>query len=237
LGWRQANPLAPLNLISDQALMAQKTNQGITLQRADGIQNVFVNDWKKNFFSDDRKKIASIPFLRNLIEFSKGTGEPGYPRLTSMLHWKADTETLTLAQLDEIYRNVCGGSDESPNADRCVINVIEAEADKCAQKPASMSLSSKVVLAIGIRLQAERYMANKIADPIFFASIDGNQTQAFVTRFREQFPNEVETIKVLNRVALMTPENIHLNSFMYEPILDMSAEHLCRLLADLKALP
>ena len=24
----------------------------------------------------------------------------------------------------------------------------------------------------------------------------------------------------------MTPENIHLNSFMYEPILDMSDQHL-----------
>lgn len=27
----------------------------------------------------------------------------------------------------------------------------------------------------------------------------------------------------------MTPENIHFNSFMYEPILDMSDEHLRRL--------
>jgi hypothetical protein len=27
-------------------------------------------------------------------------------------------------------------------------------------------------------------------------------------------------------VLLMTPENIHLNSFMFEPILDMSDEHL-----------
>jgi hypothetical protein len=27
----------------------------------------------------------------------------------------------------------------------------------------------------------------------------------------------------------MTPENIHLNSFMYEPILDMSDQHLRKL--------
>jgi len=37
----------------------------------------------------------------------------------------------------------------------------------------------------------------------------------------------------MDRVNLMTPENIHLNSFMYEPILDMSAEHLARLHNDL----
>lgn len=28
---------------------------------------------------------------------------------------------------------------------------------------------------------------------------------------------------------MMTPENIHLNSFMYEPILDMSYDHLKKL--------
>jgi hypothetical protein len=30
-------------------------------------------------------------------------------------------------------------------------------------------------------------------------------------------------------VILMTPENIHLNSFMFEPIIDMSDEHLRKL--------
>ena len=30
----------------------------------------------------------------------------------------------------------------------------------------------------------------------------------------------------------MTPENIHLNSFMYEPIMDMSDEHLRQLYSD-----
>ena len=41
---------------------------------------------------------------------------------------------------------------------------------------------------------------------------------------------------VLQRVVLMTPENIHLNSFMYEPILDMSDKHLRSLYTDAKAL-
>ena len=34
----------------------------------------------------------------------------------------------------------------------------------------------------------------------------------------------------------MTPENIHLNSFMYEPILDMSDSHLRKLYSKLKEL-
>ena len=34
----------------------------------------------------------------------------------------------------------------------------------------------------------------------------------------------------------MTPESIHINSFMYEPILDMSDEHLRKLYTDVLAL-
>ena len=34
----------------------------------------------------------------------------------------------------------------------------------------------------------------------------------------------------------MTPENIHLNSFMYEPIVDMSDEHLRKLCREVVAL-
>ncbi len=41
-------------------------------------------------------------------------------------------------------------------------------------------------------------------------------------------------MKILERVNLMTPENIHLNSFMFEPILDMSPEHLKNLYRDVK---
>ena len=34
----------------------------------------------------------------------------------------------------------------------------------------------------------------------------------------------------------MTPENIHINSFMYEPILDMSNHHLKTLYTEVKGL-
>ena len=72
-------------------------------------------------------------------------------------------------------------------------------------------------------------MATKIADPAFVGGITTNQSQALLSEFVSRFPKEAENIRVLQRVVLMTPENIHLNSFMYEPILDMSDEHLRKL--------
>jgi hypothetical protein len=67
-------------------------------------------------------------------------------------------------------------------------------------------------------------------------TITAHQTQALVTKFKNQFPLEAKAVEVLDRVQLMTPENIHLNSFMYEPIVDMSGDHLRQLYRDVLAL-
>jgi len=75
-------------------------------------------------------------------------------------------------------------------------------------------------------------MISKIADDAFVQAIHATQTQILVTKFKSLFPSEEAAVKILDRVALMTPEHIHINSFMYEPIVDMSDEHLRRLFRD-----
>jgi hypothetical protein len=40
--------------------------------------------------------------------------------------------------------------------------------------------------------------------------------------------------KIIKKILLMTPEAIHLNSFMYEPILDISDEHLIDLYIEVR---
>jgi hypothetical protein len=62
------------------------------------------------------------------------------------------------------------------------------------------------------------------------------QTPVLLEKFKELFGGEVENIRVLEGVALMTAENIHLNSFMYEPIVDMSDEYLRKLYGEVCAL-
>ena len=57
-------------------LMASKNARGISLAQATGIRNVFANDWKDYFFTNSKKKIASICFLRNLIEMTTGESDP-----------------------------------------------------------------------------------------------------------------------------------------------------------------
>jgi len=218
-------------------LMASKNANGISLVQATGIKNVFANDWKHNFFTDTKKKIASIPFLRNLIEMTTGEADPHYQQLTSMLHCKADSSTLTLNQLDVVFNTLCKTSGNSGiNGGKLVHEVMTKEADGCLDSQTGLGLENKIILAMATRILTERFLIEKIKGNEFVAAIKKNQTQELIKKFRTQFPNEGAVLKCLDRVALMTPENIHVNSFMYEPIVDMSDEHLKKLYRDVKNL-
>jgi hypothetical protein len=217
-------------------LMASKNPTGITLTKAAGIRNIFANDWKAHFFDDPRKKVASIPFLRNLIEMTTGEGDQRYVELTGMLHWKANTSAVQVGRLDAIYNAICATTGTSVDQSKLIIDLIVEQANECLGVGAGLNLENKIVLAIGIRMVAERFMATKIADSHFVAGITANQTQTLIDRFKRQFPNDSESVRVLDQVALMTPENIHVNAFMYEPIVDMSDDHLKRLYRDVTKL-
>jgi len=76
-----------------------------------------------------------------------------------------------------------------------------------------------------------------IADPEFSGSIRSNQTQKLFAKYKITFPDNTDQIALISQVNLMTPENIHLNSFMYEPILDMDSTHLRDLYTRVNTLP
>ena len=217
-------------------LMATKNEDGISLSRAAGIRNVFARDWKRNFFNDRKKKIASIPFLRNLVEMTTGENDKRYGGLTSMLHWKSGSDTISIGDLDDIYNSICQENGCSKDPQELVYDVLMDEAHGCLTAGAGMNLENKIVLAIAIRLTAERYMICKIADRAFVRALEANQARGLVEEFKTRFPNERGATSTLERVSLMTPENIHVNSFMYEPIIDMSDDHLRKLFSDVGAL-
>ncbi|EIM04285.1 phage infection protein [Rhodanobacter denitrificans] len=216
--------------------MASKTATGLVLERAAGIQNVFVKDWKPNFATDPRKKLACIPFMRNLIEYTRDAADPDFVKLTSLLHWKVDSDQIAISDLDLIFNRLFGQTVASSDGAEPVMSLIAHEASECLKAAEGINFENKIVLAMSIRLAAERFMVRRINDPVFVASIDANQTPRLLKKFRERFGAELTAIKVLQRVALMTPENIHLNSFMYEPILDMSDRHLRTLYTEVIAL-
>ena len=217
-------------------LMASKSSDGVVLAQAVGIKNIFVNDWKPHFFNDPKKKIASIPFIRNIIEYTKGEEDAEFIKLTSLLHWKADTDEITQNDLDGIYNSVFGTTGNSADGEKTVVDIIHHEASECLNAGDGINFENKIVLSIAIRIATEEFMVDKINDPTFVDGIDANQTPKLLAKFKELFSGELRTIETIQRVILMTPENIHLNAFMYEPILDMAEEHLKKLYKEVLSL-
>lgn len=214
------------------SLMTIKSKSGIVLTKFQGIKNVFVNDLKGKFNSDARKRIASIPFMRNLIEYTRGENVTEYATLTSLLHWRHDSDKITQRGLQVIYNDLFGGMAKSADPNKIVVDMIHSEAAACLTAGDGANFENKIVLSIAARLAAERYMATKINDGPWLEAIEKNQGFALLKRFQADFPTEMEALRILRSVALMTPENIHLNAFMYEPILDMSDDHLRTLYRD-----
>ena len=59
-------------------------------------------------------------------------------------------------------------------------------------------------------------------------TISGNQTRILrdLIQFDLEDHDDKKIKEIIERVLIITSENIHINSFMYEPIVDMSLEEL-----------
>jgi energy-coupling factor transporter ATP-binding protein EcfA2 len=212
-----------------QCLMSNKHALSVSLEQANYVKNPFINDWKNNL-TDSKKLIASIPFIRNIIEYTQGDNCDDYLLLTSILHIKQNTASITVNDFKLIFekniKNVAFPA--SIDTTNNIIDEIFIEADDCLAAAQGTNLEHKIVMSIAIRLRAEQFMKSKITDQAFISSLDNKQNQTWILfkKYEKDFNNEKESIAILKRVNLITPENIHINSFMYEPILDMGDDEL-----------
>ncbi|MGJ8664987.1 MAG: hypothetical protein ACSHW7_01350 [Patiriisocius sp.] len=212
-----------------------KTGSNIILKQELYQNNPF--DYWKEHLDKPEMLIASIPFIRNLAEFTGD--EVNFLKLTSLLHIKSDTANIKISDLQIIFKEILKDKHTLTlaNPNKLVTDLIFETADTISVGTDEIiELENKITLAIGIRLKAEIFMINKINDNAFVNSITKHQTSVLFAKYVELFPAELIIIDLLEQVNLMTPENIHLNSFMYEPILDMGNEHLKDLYIEISAL-
>ena len=169
--------------------------------------------------------------IRNLVEYIQEGSSEDYKLLTSLLHLKTDTPKISVTKLVHIVNKVI--SSNIPDSSEKVIKLIFNQARICAGAPESINLENKIIISIAIRLLAEKYMISMINSPELITDIKSNQTRELYILFISKFGYDTPSISLLDKVTLMTPETIHLNSFMYEPILDMSDWHLINLYNEL----
>ena len=182
-------------------------------------------------FEDPKVFISLIAFVRNLVEYSDPKNCPDYLTLTSCLHLKEESNNLNANDILRIYEKKLTylKDKEIDFGDENIIQLIFKTADIISndQDVNEILLQNKIAIAIAIRLKAESYLISKLHD-FDINSITSNQTQELCKEYRRNYPSS-NSISTINKINLMTPENIHINAFMYEPLIDMSIQHLINL--------
>ncbi len=226
-----------LSLDYKAAFMATKNdNREVQLIKGEYRKDIFSHF--KNNISDQKIFVSIIPFVRNLIEYIEDNSSSNYLLLTSCLHVKVDTSTITCADiLNLIHKSFPSTINQGIGfGGRFIKDLIYETADLIILENGinEILLENKITLSVAIRLKAEEYMLRKIPNSSTL-EIDSNQTSELFKFFKKNHSNK-ESISILDRINLMTPENIHVNAFMYEPLIDISVFHLVDLYKKVRAL-
>lgn len=131
----------------NKCFMAQKGEGKVTLAQASHVRNPFINGFKQNFFDNGMQRIASIPFVRNILEYTKGEDDPDYLMLTSLLHWKADSASIDNAELDRIFNETFQVSEKKSwkTGDRPVIDLLLEQAEAALVAAEGINFENKIV--------------------------------------------------------------------------------------------
>lgn len=230
----------------DYSFIAERNNDEIRLLPGGKkvITNPF-NKWRNKCNRKEKLLVAAIPFIRELYNYQKGNESQEYLLLTHLLHDKeADSQNkipatydIKLRDIEYVFDGMLNVQFKFPNKTKKVIDIIFSVADQIQQDPHDgISLENKIVLAMATRLLAEQKILIYVERP---SNISKNQFWELYNVFRNQFGSD-ETkkgiLEVLEQVNIITPANIHINSFMYEPIIDIGIDELVCLYDRVKAL-
>lgn len=213
-------------------LMSSKsTNNDLTLLRGQYVKDVF--EHLSSRIQQRKVFITLLPFLRNLVTYIGNHNGTDYELLTKCLHLKADSRSILANDVISIWRNSIGRYQDInfDFGDSCFIDMVYEEADSILKEGSGADeiiLENKVILSIAIRLKAEEFMTRSLSG-VDLNQIETNQTSALFKLYKESINDTGNAVQILDKVILMTPENIHLNAFMYEPLIDMSVWHLGQL--------
>ena len=218
-----------LGLRSCSWMAVKKTDGTLELKPGQYQRNIFDHFVKEH--TDDKVFVSMIPFVRNLVEYTDGENDPKYIKLTSLLHLKSDTMTITDSDVISIVRSFVKGRGYARVAiGQHVYDIIIRTADAIMAEAAvdEVRLENKIVLSMACRLKAEQYLKRQLlASGLTEADlvVDNNQMAAWTKMLNIHCYTDPKK-DVIEQVNMMTPEIIHINSFMYEPLIDLSVYHL-----------
>ncbi len=226
---------ARLTVNNKNTYYALKNEGNITLKNFNiekNTSNIFKVLQDKVEKNDLDAVIAVLPFIRNLTELYQRNKRDGniYRKLTNILHYKTEGKKYKWSDVRDIYERYAMTLSPFKGT---LYDLIFERANAISDNPTGdFGIERKIVLSIAIRLKAEEYVLQLL--DIKPETIKKNQTKELFKRYKQEKGDEGIVFELLDKVNIMTPENIHINSFMYEPLIDMSEDHLIKLYKDIK---
>lgn len=170
---------------------------------------------------------CAIPYLREiktiLLEDTK--------TLDSCLHYKESTSKLQIKDiLLQFPRNAIKNL-KIDGSDIYIEKLFEISDNLSGFD--DFDIVKKTILSLSCRLLIERkIIANNFN---LLSDINTNQTAQLLDLYGEKLLPDVK--KYLEAVQLSTPEFIHANAFMYEPLIDINGKYLLELYNEIKKIP
>lgn len=167
----------------------------------------------------EKNALCLIPVARNILELNQSsiTSEKYYNQLSKYLHDSSEIIHDNLSSLEDIFNYAFHDSIKITNQDT-IINSLEKAVNEIDFKETNaLDLRDKLLLSILIRVKTEKrlrtYDSKRILDNY------DQLGQKFVV-VKENITDK-EELDLINEIVVSIPEFIHLNSFMFEPLIDI----------------
>lgn len=223
-----------LNSDDNNFFIATKKHGDITLATADCFE--IFRHMRMNAHNDKKIWLATIPFVRNIIEFkTEDRKDPASPfmTLTNCLHSLDNDQKIST--IKAIIQTELSNITTAPFNDGDEVNEVLIEVAKSIFDDGQFNLYENIVLAMACRRIAEDYMKIKINDRQLVENAKRKVpfTRGLYTIYKNSARDIKKNKEIISTINLITPEHIHLNAFAYEPLIDIDKQRLIKLRDDM----
>ena len=196
---------------------------------------VFGN-YKKDATTDKSAWVTMIPFARNIVEFQHGKTHDDYKELTEALHTMS--RDVTVGDIQQCLQPIISVTDTPFNESLNIHEAIILHAKEVAADTSDgFSLKDNLVLAIGTRLCIERYIISKISEEDYRNAVSKERdlTRKLLRLYSNNCSDtDKQTFsKMFNKAAVIVDGTIHINSFMYEPLVDIGTWEMKKMFTEI----
>ena len=232
------------NRISDRshAYFAAIENGKLEITEGGYLKDVLSNGLIAKTRQTIRASFALVPFARGIIELTSSetdiNNDAAYVFVCEFMHFRpvAVRHTLGMLQRGKFIPPKIKNAlfiDGTPRTRNYYKELGRTCAAIAGESSVYQRLEDKLTLALGIRIFSEKYCYQKLrkSTAITLSELDRLMNSSFgdlLKKFKDVFPRD-KKMKDLELAAMLTCTDLHLNNFVYEPLIDYSITRLRRL--------